>query len=270
MNSKELMLEILKKTRLTPEKLAERTNISLKELNRLLDKNKELSISDYQKLSKYFNLSIDALATGRLDDNDKYYFERLEPSGYELIDEFIKGCTEIIKDAGFYEQKDKLIPKPLFIKTDKGERFQGFEGGIFLVNDRNGIHRILTERVRVSLTKLLEQDNYELFSNIRESGRIVDDSDPREIKVLSTLKYEYIASNSDLRFLENIDISHSEGEIIYKVDENTFGYWEKVNILLKKGAYLTRAIQGKWDRVDHEKDIPATMIFKYIVKQNLK
>lgn len=270
MSSKELMLEILKKTRLTPEKLSERTNVSLKELNKLLEKNKELSISDYQKLSKYFKLSIDALATGELDDNDKYYFNQLEPSGYELIDEFIAGCSKIIKDAGLYDQKDKLIPKAIFNESDKGEVFKGFEDGIFLTNDRNGTHSVLTQRIRVSLSKLLKQDSSELFSIIKKTNEIVDDRNLRDIKEFSTLKYEDVESSLDIGFLKIIDIRNVEGDIIYKIDENSSSYWEKVNILLEKGAYLTRAIQGQWDRVSHEKDIPATKIFKYIVEENLK
>lgn len=90
MSSVMLLKEIMSKTSLTVEKLAMRANIDEKALTDFLSEKTKLDIEDYMKISQFFNLSLDTLVTGKLTEHDKYTISKLEPSGYEVIEEYLE------------------------------------------------------------------------------------------------------------------------------------------------------------------------------------
>src|SRR5690554_1828237 len=123
MSSVMLLKEIMNKTSLTVEKLAMRANIDEKTLTDFLSEKTKLDIEDYMKISQFFNLSLDTLVTGKPTEHDKYTISKLEPSGYEVIDNILEKWKAFIISSGLEDNMDELLPKPIFENTSKGQKF---------------------------------------------------------------------------------------------------------------------------------------------------
>lgn len=295
MSSVMLLKEIMNKTSLTVEKLATRANIDEKTLTDFLSEKTKLDIEDYMKISQFFNLSLDTLVTGKPTEHDKYTISKLEPSGYEVIEEYLEKCKKIITESGLEKHADKLLPKAQYAEKRGTEYFSGFIGGVFL-NDEPHIWKDAYTPY-ICIEAVLALDDYDIYTKLKDYPRTFgqlrykltqmndqkglkatepknrSSSDWTRMNAVPALEFKDIANLTDVRFYHEVNIENKESTVLYSINPNNKSYWKIIDLLLVKGAYLVKGNLGdSWGPRKREEmiDYPATEMLRFIASKNLE
>lgn len=295
MSSVMLLKEIMSKTSLTVEKLAIRANIDLKTLTNFLNEKTKLDIEDYMKISQFFNLSLDTLVTGKPTEHDKYTISKLEPSVYEVIEEYLEKCKKIITEAGLEKHAEKLLPIAQYAEKRGTEYFNGFIGGVFL-NDERHIWKD-AYMPYINIEAVLSLDDYDIYTKLKDYPRTfgqlrykltqmndqkglkatepkdLSSNDWTSMNAVPALKFKDIINLTDVRFFHEVNIEKNLTSVLYSINSNNKSYWKIINILLDKGAYLVKGnLDDSWGPRTREEmiDYPATEMLRFIAGKNLE
>lgn len=292
MEKSTLLKELMEKTMLDIEKLSKRTKVKDKSIENFISGKNDFNVKEYQKIAEYFGISLDTLISGKPTDHDAYTISRLEPSGYEVIDSFINACNKVINELGLKKHSSILVPTPKFEPYKDTEKFVGFQGGVFLTKKYNHWNKIYMPYVDIK--KVIELDNFEIFDKFKDYpqtfGQLrnylnnIQDSEglkktePKDrssndwlnVRPVPEIKFSDIIACTDVKFFEYVNISEYKSQALYMIDENHPKYWNIMNILLRKGAYLRMEVENNYGESIYVKDIPVTKSFEILVSNQLK
>ena len=146
----------------------------------------------------------------------------------------------------------------------------------------------------VDIKKVIELDNFEIFDKFKDYpqtfGQLrnylnnIQDSEglkktePKDrssndwlnVRPVPEIKFSDIIACTDVKFFEYVNISEYKSQALYMIDENHPKYWNIMNILLRKGAYLRMEVENNYGESIYVKDIPVTKSFEILVSNQLK
>ncbi len=282
--------EILKKTRMSWEKLGLKTGIATKRIQVLKDGREQFTTDELSSICSFFgeSITLDYLIRG-IDYSGEIasYIKGLKPSNEQYIEDFLAKCEEVIMETGLMKYKDLLIPKFYSNWKEKREinNYKPFQGGIFLFDEYFHYQEIY--KPYIDLKKLIALDNYEIFSKLknypRTNGQMrhllkINKNDEglktlsnfgsssdfgREIDVPKLRANDIFSSNevTQIEFFEEIINAEDwdPSTALYFIKESNPNYWNIVKLYLNHGAYLTK--EGK-------KDVIKTMMLKRVAGIN--